>query len=539
MQSLLKLSAIDDGVGEFKLDAVGQNSMSAGQLRTASAVVLLTALALLVRLWGVSREALWSDEAITLVIAGLPPLSLATDPIDPSGPLYYWLHQLLIPADPGAGTSRAISIGAGTLLIPVVFAIARQFVAPRAALLSAALTAIAFPLVDYSKEARCYALLSLLFALVVLAVIKAARTDSMVNRRCWLASYVVAAIFAIYTHLIAFPFIAATVIALLLAARTRRIPVTSGEAYSVILICILASVPEIFRIFRYVREANAFLWLEPFSFPGLMALMAGQWLPFANRLGIWAAVLWLPLLLAGWLAWRATRPLAEGAGFPAIILALWLSQPIFLWLIGLILSPIVMHRTVIPDWPAFAIALALLVQGQPKWVMGALLAPYAAWLAVDGPSRQKEDWSAVHRAVAAARPDAVIVCPSWKAPAFIASGTARPSAVLLAPSGGSLQDVTPSDGGAWVDPYLAAGLLRHAPIPADRPPRSSQALSVRRLAIVRSQCPANAIEAVVPGLRLLPAPDDHDPALAQFAPTSVTSVTFDRPMTLKVERTER
>ena len=70
--------------------------------------VLLAGLAL--RTAAIGRESLWTDEALTLVIAHLPVLDMITKPADPTPFLYYALHKWFVPEDASLVGVRAISL---------------------------------------------------------------------------------------------------------------------------------------------------------------------------------------------------------------------------------------------------------------------------------------------------------------------------------------------------------------------------------------------------------------------------------------------
>ena len=63
---------------------------------------------------------------------------------------------------PGLIAVRSISLAAGMLTLPVVYAIGRMMFSRAGALLATALVALSPPLIDYSQEARAYSLLVLL-----------------------------------------------------------------------------------------------------------------------------------------------------------------------------------------------------------------------------------------------------------------------------------------------------------------------------------------------------------------------------------------
>jgi predicted membrane-bound mannosyltransferase len=162
----------------------------------------------------------WLDEAVT---AGL--LQLDVDDMigvswttESTPPLYYlvargWAEVF------GTGEIglRSLSALAGTLTIPVVYAIGATLASRRAGLVAAALTAVSPALVWYSQEARSYALVILLSALSLLFV---ARALSGSGRD--VAWWALSASLALLTHYFAVFLVAGEAIWLLAAYPRRR-----------------------------------------------------------------------------------------------------------------------------------------------------------------------------------------------------------------------------------------------------------------------------------------------------------------------------
>jgi len=119
------------------------------------------------RCWGLGRQGLWYDEAVTSwLLRGTPRQLLAALPHSESTPpLYYlvawgWVRAV---GDTAAGR-RALSALAGTATIAVAFAAGRSLAGRRVGLVAAILVAVNPLLVWYSQEARSYALLVLVTA---------------------------------------------------------------------------------------------------------------------------------------------------------------------------------------------------------------------------------------------------------------------------------------------------------------------------------------------------------------------------------------
>ncbi len=377
------------------------------------------------RLVAIDNQALWADEALTYILARLPALTLATAPVDPTPPLYYWLHQLVIPHGASAAAGRSLSLVAGLLAIPASYFLGRVFNRRLGGTVAAAWTAVAAPLVDYSQEARAYSMLVLLILLSALALQKAG--DPSATRRRWaLAAFVVSTGLALYTHFVAFFWAMPALLILRIEAGRSTEPQALRDGKWAILVVGLLALPEIRRVIRYTTEANAFGWLAQPNGKEFGALLLSQWLPQAGPFVV--AIMLMTLLF---LAFRARTFLSEWVvrqPAAALTLAALLLQPIMLWIFGFIVSPIVMPRTILPSVPAVGLLLALLLA--PHRLRLALAAGGAMILfallstATNGPMRDKEDWNGSARFLAqSVRPesDLIVICPNWKAPALMAA----------------------------------------------------------------------------------------------------------------------
>src|SRR5688572_6677054 len=132
----------------------------AGRLRPALVLLAITVAGFVIRFVNIDQWPLWGDEGLTLLLGQWSLRYLFLVPIDPTPGLYYALHKLLLGPMVDAAGARYVSLACGTLLIPAAYFLAREIRAP--ALLTAALVALSFPLIDYSQEARAYSLLVLL-----------------------------------------------------------------------------------------------------------------------------------------------------------------------------------------------------------------------------------------------------------------------------------------------------------------------------------------------------------------------------------------
>jgi predicted membrane-bound mannosyltransferase len=186
----------------------------------AAPLLLLIAIAALVRLVALGTQSFWSDEAITALLVRRDFGSLLSGIADTEStpPLYYvaaWLWAKV------AGTDevglRSLSVVFGVLAVPVAYGAARALVSSRAAFIAGVLVAVNPLLVWYSQEARAYSLLVLLCGISFWAFVVARESGSGRALACWwLASSL-----AIATHYFAV-LVVAVMAGWLLASRTPR-----------------------------------------------------------------------------------------------------------------------------------------------------------------------------------------------------------------------------------------------------------------------------------------------------------------------------
>jgi hypothetical protein len=186
---------------------------------TVFVVAALTVLALGLRL--AADRSLWLDEATSWYQSQLP-FGVMLDDLrstDVHPPLFAALHWFTVRVfgDSELGL-RALSLAAGTALVPMLFVAGRALYDRRTGLIAATLGALAPILIWYSHEARMYALLALLGLVAIWAQHRA--TDSGLHRY-WLL-YVAAAAAVVWTHYFGVLLIAALQLALLAQAWERR-----------------------------------------------------------------------------------------------------------------------------------------------------------------------------------------------------------------------------------------------------------------------------------------------------------------------------
>jgi mannosyltransferase len=147
--------------------------------RDLALLLVVTGLALALRLAGLGHESIWYDEAASLDMARASALDLLTgrklDNGNPAGYfllLHFWLQWLGATIE----NARALSAIAGTLSVPAVWLLARSYGLSRlTGLLAGLLVAVSPPLVYLSQEARTFALFATVATFAAAAVARAER----------------------------------------------------------------------------------------------------------------------------------------------------------------------------------------------------------------------------------------------------------------------------------------------------------------------------------------------------------------------------
>ena len=91
-----------------------------------------------VRLYGLDHQSFWTDEVLSIQSAGRIQSGRLLDGIfDPHGPLYFYLLALVLPTAPDETSARLLSVVLGVLLVVAIWALAKELMSDRAAILAA------------------------------------------------------------------------------------------------------------------------------------------------------------------------------------------------------------------------------------------------------------------------------------------------------------------------------------------------------------------------------------------------------------------
>src|SRR3990170_1600201 len=185
-------------------------------------VLFLTLGGFFLRLFFLTKHEFWFDEAFSYFLAPLPVFSLLTaTAADNNPPLYYLLLKGLLTFRQEIWYLRSLSLVAGTLSIPLVYLIARQWRFEKAvAVLSTLLFTLSPLIVYFSTETRMYQLLVFEGLLIVYAF------NILSEKKSFLPSllFVGIGIAGIYTHYYFFILLFLLFLSVLTRQSERRYP---------------------------------------------------------------------------------------------------------------------------------------------------------------------------------------------------------------------------------------------------------------------------------------------------------------------------
>jgi mannosyltransferase len=253
----------------FRSDDFSRPGTRATQVATTSPIpglrillLVITLLALALRLYRLGAQSLWYDEGVSVYLArmSLPQLTAWTaDDIQP--PLYYYLLHfwlLLFGQSSSEFVVRFPSLFFGVLTVPLMYRIGRHLFGTTAGLLAAFLTAVSPLYLWYAQETRMYTMLTFLCLLSSYLLLKALERRAPPHLPIWLA-FAVANVAAAYTHYFAFFVMAFQGIYLVawswwMRRRERRSLLRGLVALAAVALAYLPWVP--FMLYRYQADVS-------------------------------------------------------------------------------------------------------------------------------------------------------------------------------------------------------------------------------------------------------------------------------------------
>jgi dolichyl-phosphate-mannose-protein mannosyltransferase len=357
----------------------------------ALAVATLTVLGAAVRVV-VAHQSLFADELSTYWIVTTHDLGGVVSTVHTNAeitpPLYFVLSWLSTKAGHGPEWVRAPSLLAGTLTVPIVYAIGVRTAGRAAALVATALTALSPFMIYYSAEARGYALMMALTAASTLALLRAVDR----GRTRWWVSYAIASCGAAYSHYTCVFALGAQLVWVLWAhPEARRAALLANLGAS------LAFLPWITGLYNDLTSPTAGILsaLSPFTPTGVRVALE-HWtvgypystLPLRQlpgEIGLVLLATGLMVALAGLLRRVATRhepsPLGQFDRRLVLVGILAVSVPVGEAVVSAASTNLFGVRNLAASWPGFALVLAiLLVAAGPRLravTVGLVLASFA------------------------------------------------------------------------------------------------------------------------------------------------------------------
>ena len=211
--------------------------MKRGQRGENIALGLLILGAVALRLYRLSAQDLWGDEAFSIFLSQQPLNVVIAGASDTHPPLYPFLLSLWLKlvgplvAGAGAFATRALSALVGTLAVPLIFVFARRLTARARVVWFAAVFATISPLlIYYSQETRMYELVAVMsLASMYFAARVIVGATNLSPRQNWSppsGAYFISTALAMYTHYSAFFVVAAQNIFALVHLRRDRAALT-------------------------------------------------------------------------------------------------------------------------------------------------------------------------------------------------------------------------------------------------------------------------------------------------------------------------
>jgi hypothetical protein len=396
------------GTGQY---APGAALSAARELVSRHALLLIVALAAVVRFSTLGVPAYWQDEWVTVTATdgGFGDIIDSVRDVEGGPPLYLvvlWAWQKVFGSSEIA--IRSLSALLGTLTVPVAYAAARELASRRAGLLAAALTATSPYLIWYSQEVRAYSLFAFLSALSVLFFVYSVRREEPQ----WLWGWAIASGLALTTHYFALALIVPEAIWLLLRGRAPRVKALLACAavgtVGLVLIPLVAEQRDRVADFIGTLDRSDRLLAVPQHF---VVGLSVPWrvVPVLVGVALVAAVAYA-LIRADQPSRRAFALLA-GVGVAGMLITV---VPVFLG------NDYILPRYMVELWLPFAVAVAVAlgvrgIGGFGTAVVAALCVigvALSTWNAAT-PEARRLNWDQVARALGEPHQQRVVVGPGY------------------------------------------------------------------------------------------------------------------------------
>lgn len=364
------------------------------------AIAVVTLVGTVVRFYRLGDQPLWLDEAITAFHVSLPWNVLWGTPLGAHPPIYYSIAKIASFFGDSEGTLRFFSAAAGSATVPIVYLIGRRCGGPYFGIAAAAALALSGIHLEYSQEARSYALVTFFFALAVLFGTsfmsqRAEGHDGTFIRRS-LCLYGLFAGLSVLTHVVLIYYVFGLAAAVLMHRvatdpdfpRIRRVRLPWGFIAVNLLVAVLWAGLLVWM----ERTASNFSSYPDLSFQvaiGFLTEIAGS--RHLTGLGPAPAIAVVLLCITG-LCLLLVRRRHEALALAATLV---LAVPMLVWLTGFI-RPIFMDRTILPSVLGVALCIGALTMVPRRAIAIVLLTAYFAVASLSVSAYhfafKKQDW---------------------------------------------------------------------------------------------------------------------------------------------------
>jgi mannosyltransferase len=391
-------------------------SVGGGDLEAAESsgpghrIVLWIALAigLILRGYRLGGPSLSYDETFTVLVARLP-LEKAWEMLTADGvhpPLFYLIERLMLLFGHNEWVVRLPSAILGFLTIPLMYALAKRFGGERAGILAALLIAISPLHLWYSHDARMYALLAFMAAVVMLLYDRYLERADM--RRSALFASASAVAYLVHYFALFLPLVQLIHLALHLKNYARQFRIW------VVLQC-TAGLPLLgWLVAMYTRNPERYFgigWIPTPSLIDLPETLINLTVGYTQRDTVFH---WVTLALSLALIAAAVWSLRRRKEVQTLIVV-WAFVPIVVTFLISLRRPVYVDRFLILSLPAFVMMITLgLLFIRGRWGLVAAACVVAAMAfgsfeIFNAPGQAKEDWRTAAAYLSRANPDEIII----------------------------------------------------------------------------------------------------------------------------------
>ena len=321
------------------------------------------------RVYELSSESIWLDEAVSIFFAQKDINSLMVWTYEPHPPLYYaLLHFWMGFFGMGELATRFLSAIFGILSIFVIYKIGTLLFGVENGLYSALILAVSMFHISFSQEVRMYSLLTFSTLLSVFFFAKVLKENRLISLVC----YVVASVFMICSHVYGFfALLFQNLFFFLFWTKHKNLVKRHLIAQSAIFLLFL---PWLFQLFRVTSKVLKGHWIGWLSRPTILSLV-DTFFAFSNY-SVWCFMLFGVLSVLGVIRlekikgrgnWKTLIKGLKESGWRVsirksrwvVLCVLWLWAPMIVpFVVSFMMQPIYSAKYVVLASPAFYILTA-------------------------------------------------------------------------------------------------------------------------------------------------------------------------------------